>query len=182
VTYPLEPERDLHLQGYIDRLVDLGGGHFEIHDYKTSRRLPTQADVDRDRQLALYQLGVMQQFTGVRSVRLVWHYLAHDRMLTSSRTPEQLRQLRDEVVALIGRIEEATARRDFPAHKSVMCDWCEYRAVCPAWSAATPAPTGEAAGAAPVESSAAVAAAVTRAAPEGPEAASSPADPEGGSA
>src|SRR5687767_8676691 len=85
VTYPLDPENDLYLQGYVDRLVDLGGGHYEIHDYKTSRRLPTQAEVDSDRQLALYQMAVARQFPDVRSVRLIWHYLAHDRILTSTR-------------------------------------------------------------------------------------------------
>jgi len=132
VTYPLDPDRDFHLQGYIDRLVDLGGGHYEIHDYKTSRRLPSQADVDRDRQLALYQLAVTQRLPDVRSVKLVWHYLAHDRRLVSTRTPEQLRALRAEVLTLIETIEAATAQGNFPPVVSVLCDWCEFRPVCPA--------------------------------------------------
>jgi putative RecB family exonuclease len=132
VTYPLDAERDLHLQGYVDRLVDLGNGHYEIHDYKTSRRLPSQADVDRDRQLALYQMGVAQQVPDVASIRLVWHYLAHDRTLVSTRTPDQLRSLRADVIALIERVEDAVARADLPARQSQLCNWCEYRPVCPA--------------------------------------------------
>jgi putative RecB family exonuclease len=138
VTCPLDPERDLHLQGYVDRLVDLGGGHYEIHDYKTSRRLPSQADVDRDRQLALYQMGVIQQLPDVASVRLVWHYLAHDKMLVSSRTPEQLRALRDAVIELISEIEQATAGGEFPARITPLCNWCEYQPVCPAWEGRRP--------------------------------------------
>ena len=132
VTYPLDPERDIHLQGYIDRLVDLGGGHYEIHDYKTSRRLPSQADVDRDRQLALYQLAVSQRLPDVRSVKLVWHYLAHDRMLVSRRSPEELRALRERIVVLIDTIERATAAGDLPARMSPLCNWCEFKPVCPA--------------------------------------------------
>jgi putative RecB family exonuclease len=134
VTYPLDPERDLHLQGYIDRLVDLGGGHYEIHDYKTGRRLPSQADVDRDRQLALYQMGVTQQFQDVRSVKLVWHYLAHDRMLVSERTPEELRELRQRVIDLIDTIQRATAAGHLPPKVTPLCSWCEYKPVCPAWN------------------------------------------------
>jgi putative RecB family exonuclease len=134
VTYPLDPERDLHLQGYIDRLVDLKGGNYEIHDYKTGRRLPSQNEVDKDRQLALYQLGVTQQFPDVRSVRLVWHYLAHDKMMTSTRTPEQLRDLRDKVVALIATIQSATAAGNLPPKVTPLCSWCEYKPVCPAWN------------------------------------------------
>ena len=134
VTYPLDPERDLTLQGYIDRLVDLGHGHYEIHDYKTGRRMPSQAEVDRDRQLALYQLAVTQQLPDVRSVRLVWHYLAHDRMMISIRTPDQLRDLRDRVLAQIGVIERATAAGDLPPRVTPLCSWCEYKPVCSAWN------------------------------------------------
>jgi putative RecB family exonuclease len=135
VTFPLDAERDLHLQGYIDRLVDLGGGHYEIHDYKTSRRTPSQNDVDRDRQLALYQMAVTQQLPDVASMRLVWHYLASGRTLVSIRTPDQLRRLREDVIQLIGRIEQATAERALPPRVSPLCSWCEYKPVCPAWPA-----------------------------------------------
>ena len=131
-TYTLDPERDLQLQGHVDSLVDLGGGHYEIHDYKTSRRLPSQADVDRDRQLALYQLAVSQRLPDVRSVKLVWHYLAHDRMLVSRRSPEELRELRTQIVALIERIERATADGNLPPRVTPLCNWCEYKPVCPA--------------------------------------------------
>ena len=134
VTYPLDPEKDLHLQGYIDRLVDLGNGDYEIHDYKTGRRLPSQGELDRDRQLAIYQLAVTQQLPDVRSMRLVWHYLAHDRMLVSVRTPEQLRALRDQVLAQIAIIERAAAAGDWPPRVTPLCAWCEYKPVCAAWS------------------------------------------------
>jgi len=140
VTYQLDPARDLHLQGYIDRLVDLGGGNYEIHDYKTSRRLPSQNDVDRDRQLALYQLAVSQRLPDVRSVKLVWHYLAHDRMMVSTRSPEQLRALRVEVIALIGEIERATLEDNLPPRVTPLCSWCEYKPVCPAWTPAVSGP------------------------------------------
>jgi len=138
VTFPLAPERDLNLQGYVDRLVDLGSGHYEIHDYKTSRRLPSQSDVDRDRQLALYQIAVTRQFPDVNSVRLIWHYLAHDRMLTSTRTPDELRTLRESVLKVIETIETATRENRFPARSSPLCHWCEYQTVCPAWNHQSP--------------------------------------------
>jgi len=140
VTYPLDSERDLHLKGYIDRLVDLGGGNYEIHDYKTSRRLPSQNDVDRDRQLALYQLAVTMRLPDVRSIKLVWHYLAHDRMMVSTRSPEQLRALREEVIRLIGEIERATLEDNLPPRVTPLCSWCEYKPVCPAWAPGVSAP------------------------------------------
>jgi putative RecB family exonuclease len=134
VTYPLDPENDVHLTGYVDRLVDLGGGNYEIHDYKTSRRLPSQNEIDRDRQLALYQLGVTLQLPDVRSIRLVWHYLAHDRMLVSIRTPDQLRELKLNVLGLIARIQRAAQADDFPPRITPLCNWCEFQPMCPAWN------------------------------------------------
>jgi putative RecB family exonuclease len=133
VVFALDGTRDIHIKGYIDRLVRLAPGFYEIHDYKTSRRLPTQTDIDRDRQLALYQMAVNQMMPDVRQVRLVWHYLAHDRRLRSLRSPESLETLRQETLALIERVEEATRQDDFPAVRSRLCNWCDYRPVCPAW-------------------------------------------------
>jgi putative RecB family exonuclease len=134
VIFPLDGQRDVQIKGYIDRLVRLAPGFYEIHDYKTSRRLPTQAEIDRDRQLALYQMAVNRMMPDVRQVRLVWHYLAHGRRLRSQRTPEALEQLRCATLALITRVEEATQRSDFPAVRSRLCGWCDYRPVCPAWN------------------------------------------------
>ena len=57
-AFPLNGERDYSIRGYIDRLVLVDQSILEIHDYKTSGKLPAQKDVDSDRQLAFYQIGV----------------------------------------------------------------------------------------------------------------------------
>jgi putative RecB family exonuclease len=100
----------------------------EIHDYKTSNRLPSQADVKSDRQLALYQMGVGGKWQGVREVRLVWHYLTFDTEIHSSRTPEQLHQLREATLELIRRIE---TDRQFLPKEGPLCAWCDYQGFCP---------------------------------------------------
>jgi putative RecB family exonuclease len=116
------------LQGFVDRIARTRDGAIEIQDYKTSARLPSQAQVDEDRQLALYQIGVSERFRG-RPVRLVWHYLRQRRTLVSTRTPEQLDALATDTRALIDRIRSETA---FEAKPSALCRWCEYREGCPA--------------------------------------------------
>lgn len=119
------------LTGYVDRLVKVTDESWEIHDYKTSRRLPSQADVDSDRQLALYELALRETHPHVRDFTLVWHYLFQDQELRSVRTPEQLESLKEEVIADIAMIE---ASQEFPTCTSALCDWCDYREVCPAWT------------------------------------------------
>jgi putative RecB family exonuclease len=141
VVFSLDPEGRYRVQGIIDRVARARDGAIEIHDYKTGRFVPSQATLDRDRQLALYQIGVADRF-GDAPVRLVWHYLLRDQTRVSTRTPEQLDALRLDTAARIDQIE-AEAR--FEPKPSNLCAWCEFRDVCPAtadsrFAAAEPSP------------------------------------------
>lgn len=114
--------------GYVDRIDLTPEGVIEIHDYKTSSSLPEQAQADADRQLALYQLGVKRKWPWVEKFKLVWHYVAFDLEITSTRTPEQLEQLKQEIRRLINQIE---ADREFLPRESVLCQWCAFWDYCP---------------------------------------------------
>jgi putative RecB family exonuclease len=128
ICFPLEEEKDYWIRGYIDRVTLVDSSILEIHDYKTSNRLPTQEDIDSDRQLALYQMGVAEKWQGIQEVRLIWHYLAFDTEIQSSRTPERLRELRQETLGLIQKIE---GDRRFIPKEGPLCDWCDYQGFCP---------------------------------------------------
>ncbi|MBI2903109.1 MAG: PD-(D/E)XK nuclease family protein, partial [Candidatus Methylomirabilis oxyfera] len=109
-------------------------GQYEIHDYKTSGRLPPQSEIDTDRQLALYQLGVAGMWPDAEEIELVWHYLAFGKELRSRRTPEALERLKTATIALIDRIE---ADSEFKPIESLLCQWCAYRSICPIWNGRT---------------------------------------------
>jgi RecB family exonuclease len=84
ISFQLDKERDYWIRGYIDRLVLADQSVLEIHDYKTSGKLPAQKEVDSDRQLAFYQIGVQEKWKEVQEVRLIWHYLAFDAEIRSA--------------------------------------------------------------------------------------------------
>jgi putative RecB family exonuclease len=117
------------LSGYIDRLMQASDGVYEIHDYKTGKHLPTQDDVNEDRQLGLYELAVRHEFPDAKEVRLIWHYLRFDKQLVSVRTEKQRQDLLADTLKLIHKIESA---KDFPATESKLCGWCDYYDICPA--------------------------------------------------
>ena len=127
VTFSLDETREYRFQGIIDRIVRARDGAIEIHDYKTGRRVPTQKQLDEDRQLALYQIGLADRYPD-QPMRLVWHYLQQDRKLTSTRTPEQLRILSEDTMSVVDRINTET---EFKPRRSGLCDWCEYNDRCP---------------------------------------------------
>jgi putative RecB family exonuclease len=132
----LDKEGRYRIRGFIDRLsYDLEKGEYIVHDYKTSDSAPTQEKIENDRQLSLYSLAVKELFGKDKEVLLTWHFLAFKKRVYSRRTNEQLEVLKSQVIGIIDKIENAES---FPPKISKLCDWCEYRRMCPAWGNSTP--------------------------------------------
>jgi len=117
--------------GRLDRLDwNPTDGLFEIHDYKTSSGLMTQEDADSDWQLPIYQLALRRRYPDIAGARLIWHALAFNKEVRSSRTEAQLESLVKDLAAKIREIEACT---DFPPTKSALCEWCSFQDICPLW-------------------------------------------------
>jgi putative RecB family exonuclease len=147
VTFSLDAQGAYRVQGVIDRVVRARDGAIEIHDFKTAQRVPRQQELDRDRQLALYQIGLQEEYGAEQPIRLVWHYLLPNQVCRSERTPEALAELRASTIRLIDRIR---AEQSFEPRPGPLCGWCEYNDVCPASpqrraapAAAPPPPAGQ---------------------------------------
>jgi len=128
IRFQVDEQGKYRLRGVIDRLVRAPDGALEIHDFKTGARVPRQAILDRDRQLGLYEIGVRQQLEEDGEIRLVWHYVLSNQLRTSVRTPEQLADLCAATAAIIDRIRD---EREWLPKRGPLCDWCEYKQLCP---------------------------------------------------
>jgi putative RecB family exonuclease len=126
-AYPLSENQEI--RGIIDRLARAGDGSLEIHDYKTSRRLPNSSQVTSDTQLALYELALRHRWPEARRISLIWHYLEFDKEIQITKTAPQLETIKQNTLGLIKRIESTTS---FPTQVTPLCDWCEYKEICPA--------------------------------------------------
>ncbi len=131
VLITLDDAGDYKLQGYIDRVMESEEGYYEVHDYKTNSRLPLPDYLDNDRQLALYAIGIKKRYPDVKDVKLVWHFLAFDKEIDSTRTDKELEALKKDVITLIEKIE---GEEKFEANPSLLCDWCEFKPICRQWS------------------------------------------------
>lgn len=131
IEIDLDKESDIKLVGFIDRIVDnIENNEIEIHDYKTSNSVLSKEKIENSRQLALYSLAIKERFGKEKNVSMVWHFLAHDTRFYLRRTNEELEKFKKEVVELIKRIETT---KQFPPTKSRLCDWCQYKDICPVW-------------------------------------------------
>jgi putative RecB family exonuclease len=140
IRFELDAAGRYPVRGVIDRLVKAPDGALEIHDFKTGRRVPTQEEVDRDRQLGLYEIGVRGLFPEANEVRLVWHYVVPNQTRTSTRSEAQREALREDTARTIDCIR---SEREWAPRPSGLCDWCEFRAHCPAFGGAPPPKAAE---------------------------------------
>ncbi|MBA3551598.1 MAG: PD-(D/E)XK nuclease family protein [Actinobacteria bacterium] len=116
----------VQLSGTIDRMDRIPGGGYEIIDYKTSRRLPPKAVVDRDLQLSLYHLAAREVW-GIEPERLTLYFLLPGERMTTFRTRHDTDQMRRRISIVAERIGAGK----FEPRENPLCGWCDFQAACP---------------------------------------------------
>jgi len=121
------------LRGIIDRIDKTESG-IELIDYKTSKRLPSQQDIDVNLQLSLYSLGLADRWPqfvkdGSDKLKLTFYYLKHQEAISTNRTKQQLENIKEQIWEKLRVIEKS----DFQPTPSPLCDWCGYKKICPMW-------------------------------------------------
>ncbi len=124
ILFPLDASDEFFIQGYIDRVVLNKNEEYEVHDYKTNDQIKTQEQVDIDRQLAFYHIGLQQDYGDKIKVKLIWHFLAHNKTVISVRNQEQLNKLKLDTLNLIKKIE---TNNQWRSCGKPWCDWCSFK-------------------------------------------------------
>lgn len=126
----------LKIRGTIDRVDNLEKDNIEIIDYKTSARIPTQKDVDRNNQLTLYALAVstikdLPFSRPVEKITLSLYFLDAGIKISSTRTRQQAEEIKEKIIKTAKELEKTSfppkPSRPFP------CNYCEFKLLCDAW-------------------------------------------------
>lgn len=133
---PIADKGESHIiTGIIDRIDKLENGIFEVIDYKTARKMPSQKIVDNNLQLAVYHLGIANRWPSIieqsRPVKLSLYYLQHGEKLSTIRSPEHLNEITEKILATIDQIKASSAKKEFEPQPGPLCDWCQYQPYCP---------------------------------------------------
>ena len=128
---------DLVLRGYVDRLDVARDGAMRVVDYKTGR-----APRDGFEQKAMFQMRfyalVLWRLHGRIPRLLQLLYLGSGERLQYEPDEADLLATERKVRALWLAIRAAAERGDWRPHRSRLCDWCSYQALCPEFGGTPP--------------------------------------------
>lgn len=137
ITLSDEKTGETHiLAGIIDRIDKLPEGGYEIIDYKTAKRLPSQKAVDENLQLSLYSLGLQNRWPHLSpdEIKLSLYFLKHEEKLSTKTTHETTQKTKENILKTIDDIKERiNSGKEFEPMPGPLCDWCAFKPMCPAW-------------------------------------------------
>lgn len=121
----------MKIGGKIDRVDLLADKTVEIIDYKTSERIPSQKEVDRDKQLTFYALAATTINEDIfpispENLKLSLYFFKENVKISTQRTKEDLKRTVDEIFTVKKQIEES----DFDCSKHILCNSCEFKTFC----------------------------------------------------
>ncbi len=115
------PFLDTRIVGRIDKIEQDDNGYI-VTDFKTGKSKPTQWSLSHNVQLSTYAWAVLEKY-GVLPYKLIWHHLRTGELLDTTRTMQDV----DDVKNMVGNaiaINEAGIRTRI-YHDSV-CGMCDY--------------------------------------------------------
>ena len=120
------------ISGIIDRIDKTEDG-YEIIDYKTTKKMPSQDKVDNDLQLSVYLQAFLSRYPkeieNIDKIKVSLYYLKHGVKLSATRTVDQLKKSEQLFLDTIKLIED----EKFEPNITPLCDWCGYQNICPMW-------------------------------------------------
>lgn len=133
----LEDSKGPHiLSGKIDRIDKLPDGSFEVIDYKTGKRLPSQRDADNNLQLSVYTVGLKNKWPhmDISQIKSSLYFLKHGEKLTTARTEIQVEKTKSDIIKTIHEIQnKLESGEPFEPVPTILCNWCSYKNICPMW-------------------------------------------------
>lgn len=122
---------EIYLHGYVDRIDIAPTGQVRIVDYKTGKSPKPGWEEKALFQLRVYALLYWKN-SGVLPSLLQLIYLGDSQLVKSAPSETQLSST-EKILRNIGsEILSAIEADNFPTKKSRLCDWCFFKAICPA--------------------------------------------------
>jgi putative RecB family exonuclease len=126
------PLGNVTLRGIIDRLeLDEDGG-LVVTDYKTGKAPGERHEQGRLGGVQFYSY-LCEQLFGRRPSKVQLLYLATPVAIVATPTEQSTRALRTKLTAVWSAVERACETDNFRPRPGPLCNWCSFKAYCPAF-------------------------------------------------
>jgi len=126
-----DKDKDIKLNGIIDRIIKGKDGGYLVIDYKTSKRELSELDLYQDRQMQGYAYAVHKKLGVPLDQIVVAHYYPiTNNFVTCKYSPNQIKHYLHEKVDQVWRIRKMK-KDQFKAMQNQFCNWCGYKSLCP---------------------------------------------------
>jgi putative RecB family exonuclease len=122
----------VRLRGIIDRLERDAEGRLVVTDYKTGRVPGERFEQGKLGGVHFYAF-LCEQVLGERPARIQLYYLAEPVAIVAEPSDQSIRGLERRVGAIWNAVERACEREDFRPNPGKLCNWCAFKAWCPAF-------------------------------------------------
>jgi putative RecB family exonuclease len=127
----------VRLRGIVDRLDVSPAGDLRVVDYKTGASPREAFEGKALFQMKFYAL-VLWRTRGVVPRQLKLMYLADSDTLSYAPDADELTRFERTLMAIWAAIQRAMQTGDFRPSPSRLCDWCDFKAYCPAFDGTPP--------------------------------------------
>jgi len=121
------------IAGKIDRIDQDSKSSISVWDYKTGK-LPffstIEEIIENDVQLPIYAIIASNLNPFAKKLRAGLLYIKYSKVYEIEWTKIQLKKIEEKI---IGIIEKAENDKELLPRINKLCDWCEYKNICPAW-------------------------------------------------
>jgi putative RecB family exonuclease len=123
----------LKLAGIIDRLELDADGELVVTDYKTGRAPSERFEQGRLGGVHFYAF-LCERFFGRRPARVQLLYLSDPPVaIVAAPSDQSIKGMATRATAIWSAVERACERDDFRPKPGRLCDWCGFKAYCPAF-------------------------------------------------
>jgi putative RecB family exonuclease len=123
---------NMRLRGILDRLDRLPNGDLVVIDYKTGRAPSAAFEHSKLIGVHIYAL-LCQEVFGRAPVQVKLLHLKEPMTITTEPSEQALRGNRVKTMAVWSAIERACDQEDFRPRPSPLCNYCRFKAYCPAY-------------------------------------------------
>lgn len=133
----VEVREGFSIRGFIDRVDKATDGAVRVVDYKTGKS-PGDRYADKAMfQMRFYALAWWRMTQTIPKM-LQLMYLGDGRFLRYEPTEQDLKRTEDKILSIRSAINRSAEELNFDPSPSKLCNWCSYKAICPAFDGTPP--------------------------------------------